>query len=213
VSDVPAAGREPPAERAARRLDEVSQKRPALTEVLRDLGRLDLTVYRAIAATPTPTLDEPLRRVSDIATRSKLWLGIAAAMAVVGGPAGRRAAVTGVAALGINSVVVNVVGKLSFRRDRPDPGEAGVPRTRSVSMPSSPSFPSGHAASGFAFAEAIAETVPGIALPLRLLAAVVAYSRVHTGVHYPGDVIAGALVGSSVGEAVGLAARGMTVGA
>jgi undecaprenyl-diphosphatase len=74
-------------------------------------------------------------------------------------------------------------------------------------MPTSASFPSGHAASGFAFVEAVGEVVPGIAMPLRLLAAVVSYSRVHTGVHYPGDVIAGAPVGSSIGEAVGLGAR------
>ncbi len=52
-------------------------------------------------------------------------------------------------------------------------------------------------------------TMPGIALPLRLLAAAVAYSRVHTGVHYPGDVIAESLIGSSIGEGVGLVARGI----
>ena len=175
--------------------------------MLRDAGRVDLAVYRAIAATPTPTLDEMLRRLSDVATLSKLWLGIAAVMAAIGGKTGRRAALTGVAALGIDSVVVNVAGKLSVRRNRPDPGEAGVPEARRVLMPDSASFPSGHAASGFAFAEAVAESAPGVALPLRVLAAIVAYSRVHAGVHYPSDVIAGALVGSSIGEAVGLAAR------
>jgi membrane-associated phospholipid phosphatase len=213
VINPPVPGREPPAERAARRLEAASKPRPTLTEVLRDLGRIDLAVYRAIAATPTPSLDEPLRRLSDVATRSKLWLGIAAAMAVIGGRTGRRAALTGVAALGVNSVAVNVVGKLSFRRERPDPGGAGVPETRHIRMPSSASFPSGHAASGFAFAEAIAESAPGIAFPLRMLAAAVAYSRVHSGVHYPGDVIGGALIGSSIGEGVGLAARGMRIGA
>jgi hypothetical protein len=61
--------------------------------VLRDLGRLDLAVYRAIASTPTPTLDEPRRRLSDVATRSQLWLGIAGGMAggmaLVGGKTGR----------------------------------------------------------------------------------------------------------------------------
>jgi membrane-associated phospholipid phosphatase len=35
---------------------------------------------------------------------------------------------------------------------------------------------------------------------LRALAAIVAYSRVHTGVHYPGDVVAGALTGVSLAE-------------
>lgn len=204
--DRPFAG--PPAERLARRLESRSI-RPTRTEVLRGLGRLDLAVYRAIAATPTPTLDQPLRRLSVIATRSKLWLGMAAVMAVVGGPKGRRAALTGTAALAINSAAVNLAAKVWIRRGRPDPAAAGVPEARRVEMPLSPTFPSGHAASGFAFAETVAETMPGIALPLRLLAAAVAYSRVHTGVHYPGDVIAGSLIGSSIGEAVALVARGI----
>ena len=74
-------------------------------------------------------------------------------------------------------------------------------------MPTSSSFPSGHAASGFAFTEAVGGVAPGIAMQLRLLAAVVGYSRVHTSVHYPADVIAGALIDSSIDEAVGLGAR------
>ena len=45
-------------------------------------------------------------------------------------------------------------------------------------------------------------------LPLRLLAALVAYSRVHTGVHYPGDVVVGALIGGAAGTAVAAIGRG-----
>jgi membrane-associated phospholipid phosphatase len=44
---------------------------------------------------------------------------------------------------------------------------------------------------------------------LRGLAAAVAYSRVHTGVHYPGDVIVGSLIGATIGEATALAARAL----
>ena len=65
-------------------------------------------------------------------------------------------------------------------------------------MPRSRSFPSGHAASAFAFATGVAGTKPRIAVPLRGLAALVAYSRVHTGVHFPGDVVVGALVGAAL---------------
>jgi undecaprenyl-diphosphatase len=210
MSDLPIdrSGVGPPAERLARRI-EARSTRPTLTEVLRELGRLDLAVYRAIAATPTPTLDEPLRQISELASWSKLWLGIAATMAVVGGRTGRRAALVGTAALAIDSAAVNIAAKMSVRRGRPDRAAAGVPEARRIEMPSSTSFPSGHAASGFAFAEAVAETMPALAGPLRMLAAVVAYSRVHTGVHYPGDVIAGSLIGSSIGESVGLVARGI----
>ena len=76
-------------------------------------------------------------------------------------------------------------------------------------MPTSTSFPSGHSASGFAFAQAVAATRPELGLPLRGLAAVVAYSRVHTGVHYPGDVLAGSLVGMAIGEGTARAARSL----
>ena len=37
-------------------------------------------------------------------------------------------------------------------------------------------------------------------MPVRVMSAAVAYSRVHTGVHYPGDVVVGALIGMTVGE-------------
>ena len=45
-----------------------------------------------------------------------------------------------------------------------------------------------------------ADVVPLAAVPLHALAALVGYSRVHSGVHYPGDVVAGALLGSVVSE-------------
>jgi undecaprenyl-diphosphatase len=67
-------------------------------------------------------------------------------------------------------------------------------------MPSSASFPSGHSASGFAFATATGHYLPPLILPPRLLAGAVAYSRVHTGVHYPADVVVGSLVGVAVGH-------------
>ncbi len=63
-------------------------------------------------------------------------------------------------------------------------------------MPESASFPSGPAASAFAFAYAVGRHLPGLAVPIRLLAAGVVYSRVHVGVHYPGDVVIGSVLGA-----------------
>jgi undecaprenyl-diphosphatase len=105
-------------------------------------------------------------------------------------------------AIGVTSALVNLVVKSAWARQRPDRAGAGVPRRREVRMPASTSFPSGHAASGFAFASAIGRDQPWLGLVLRFLAAAVAYSRVHTGVHYPGDAVVGSLIGEGTGQAV-----------
>jgi hypothetical protein len=63
----------------------------------------------------------------------------------------------------------------------------------------------GHASSAFAFAYAVSRHLPELAVPIRLLAGGVAYSRVHTGVHYPGDVVIGAIVGAGGAAMIGAA--------
>ena len=171
-------------------------------EGLRELGAVDRAVYSAVAATPTPSLDEPLRRLSNAANNSRLWLAIAAGLQLAGGAAGRRAATRGTVAIGVTSALVNLAVKSVSVRPRPDRDAAAVPVRRTVRMPTSTSFPSGHAASGFAFAAAIGRDQPWLGLALRFLAAAVAYSRVHTGVHYPGDIVVGALIGEGTGQAV-----------
>ena len=160
-----------------------------------------MAVYAAIARTETPHLDSAMRRLSRAADLSKLNLAAAALLAAAGGPVGRRAAKSGLASLGASSALVNAVLKPLGRRNRPDRERLTVPVARHVAMPSSASLPSGHAASAFAFATGAGQVLPRAAAPLRLLAALVAYSRVHTGVHYPGDVFAGALVGSALAQA------------
>ena len=160
---------------------------------------LDQDIYTAIAESSTPTLDEPFRRLSNAANNSRLWFGVAAGLAALGGPRGRKAAVTGVAAIGAASALANLAIKPLYRRARPDRFAARVPDARHVKMPESTSFPSGHSASAFAFATAVSSQLPIAGPPLLVLAAAVAYSRVHTGVHYPGDVLAGSILGIATG--------------
>lgn len=180
-----------------------------LADVLRELKRMDDAVYRAVERTRTPTIDAPLRHVSGLADHSVLWLAIAAALFAFGGRSGRRAAVSGAVAVGVNSFVVNIPLKAIARRARPVRGTESDLKARHVRMPTSRSFPSGHSASAFAFTTAVASFTPEVGLPLRGLAAVVAYSRVHTGVHYPGDVVVGSLVGMAIGESTALAAKAL----
>ncbi len=178
-----------------------------LRRVLDELVELDVAVYEAIEATPTPTIDVPLRTLSNAANHAKLYVGIAAVLFAVGGARGRRAAVTGLAAVGLNSFIVNQPMKLLGNRPRPERGRVRVAEARHCKMPSSTSFPSGHSASGFAFAAGVAEAMPQLGIPLRALATAVAYSRVHAGVHFPGDVLVGSLVGMAVGESTARASR------
>ena len=171
-------------------------------DVLHDLGAVDRAVYEAVARTPAAALDGPVRRVSQAANNSRLWLGIAAAVALPGGGRGRRAALEGVVSIGVTSAVVNLGLKRVYRRRRPDRVEDDLSQLRHVPMPKSTSFPSGHSASAFAFAYAVGRHLPGLAVPIRALAAGVAYSRVHTGVHYPGDVVVGSIVGAGTAAMV-----------
>ncbi|MFI6206206.1 phosphatase PAP2 family protein [Streptomyces sp. NPDC051041] len=168
--------------------------RRALSAVLRDLRAVDGALYAAVAATPTPTLDRALRRLSHAADHSKISLSIAAALAL-GGPRPRRAALAGVGAVAVASASANLLGKRLVRRARPDREAARVTVDRHVPMPTSASFPSGHTASAVAFATAVGVVLPAAAVPLGALAGAVGYSRVHTGVHYPGDVVAGVVLG------------------
>ena len=160
-----------------------------------ELNRLDVAVYAAIAATPTPKLDAALRRLSLAANHSKLWLGCSALLAACGGERGRRASENGLAAIALSSAVVNLVLKPLGNRRRPDRHTHEVPISRQVDMPSSTSWPSGHSASAFAFATGVGAAWPAVGIPLSVAASLVAYSRVHTGVHYPSDTIAGTVSG------------------
>jgi membrane-associated phospholipid phosphatase len=68
-----------------------------------------------------------------------------------------------------------------------------------VREPVSLSFPSGHATVSFACAVVLGAAMPRLALLFYALAAAIAWSRVVTGVHYPLDVLGGAVLGLGVG--------------
>ena len=68
-------------------------------------------------------------------------------------------------------------------------------------------YSAGNGVHGFTLDPAVGAFLPFLGAPLRFLAAAVAYSRVHTGVHYPGDAVVGSLIGASIGGLVAGTAR------
>ncbi|MDH6629671.1 membrane-associated phospholipid phosphatase [Streptomyces sp. LBL] len=183
-----------------------SPEHRARRDLMRDLAALDQALYEAVTVTRTPALDSALRRLSAAADHSKISFVTAGLLALFPGRP-RRAAVLGLAAVGVASTTANLLGKRLVRRPRPHRAEDSPFPGRHVPMPASASFPSGHTASAVAFAAAVGPAFPVATVPLGLLACAVGYSRIHTGVHYPGDVIAGALLGTGAAAAVLAAAR------
>lgn len=152
--------------------------------------RIDRGLLQRSAHSGTPGLDRALVAVTRAASYSRLWLLIAGGLAATGGER-RRAAGRGLLAIAIAAPLANGPGKLLVRRRRPLP----LRRAPLLATPRSSSFPSGHSAAALAFATATSAELPLLGPALLPLAAVVAYSRVHTGVHYPSDVLAGAAIG------------------
>ncbi|MEE1929226.1 phosphatase PAP2 family protein [Streptomyces sp. TRM 70351] len=163
----------------------------------------DQALFSTVAARHWPGAERVLPRLSQAANHSRLWCGIAAGMALsgAGGVRTRRAAVRGVASLAVTSATVNTVVKWAVRRHRPLLDDVPLVR-RLKRQPLSSSFPSGHAASAAAFATGVALESRGWGAAIAPLAASVAFSRVYTGVHYPSDVLVGAVIGAGTAFAV-----------
>jgi undecaprenyl-diphosphatase len=126
-----------------------------------------------------------------------IWLALGLLLALL--DSSNREAWLICAVLGPLAIGVNYAVKLAVRRPRPVLD--GLPPLGGA--PSSLSFPSAHATSGFAVATAMTQVEPVAALAF-LLAAALALGRPYLGMHYPSDVLAGALLGVALGLLVPL---------
>lgn len=145
-----------------------------------------------------PRCDRLFYTASAIGDYSLLWHLIGTGRAL--GSEHRQAqAVRLAVSLGLESFLINAGVKSLFRRTRPVRVEHHLHQLRS---PRSSSFPSGHASSGFMAATVLSDGAGGAGLAWYGLAAVVAASRVHVGIHHSSDVLVGALLGTALGRFV-----------
>ena len=93
------------------------------------------------------------------------------------------------------SAFITIASKSIFKRDRP---YVTHPSIQPLSLEGSYSMPSAHTSSAFATATSLSMAYPKwyVVVPSFVWASSVGYSRMHLGVHYPSDVLVGALVGS-----------------
>jgi undecaprenyl-diphosphatase len=131
-------------------------------------------------------LDDVFVWLSKVGGYGLIWLGVGLALSLLW----RRATpfvlvvLADAAADGLATLLKIVVGT---RR----PSDGGP----LISIPHSESFPSGHAATSFACATVLAALVPRAAPAFYVLALAIGYSRVYVGVHWPLDVVGGAVLG------------------
>lgn len=141
------------------------------------LGLIAFSILGPIR-TSTPESKTPLAFREIRKTRAKKW---AAGVLILG------------LSMGLADLVAYRAIKIWVQRDRPE--AAGVAVTLRTESHSGWSFPSNHAANNFAMARTVQILAPGWSVAAYAFAAVVAFSRVYVGVHYPLDVIAGGVIG------------------
>lgn len=152
---------------------------------------MDTSLLHEVIALRRPWLDDIMLLASAIGSGAFIWWVTALIASVF--PDKRAAAWRMLLAVAFTFAINDWVFKPAFDRLRPYQVDASI--TVIESKPDTSAFPSGHAAMAVAGALAGSRLIPYSAWFWWPLAAIIAVSRVYIGVHWPSDVMAGALVG------------------
>ena len=146
---------------------------------------------------PGGALDDVFVWLSRIGTLGLVWIGIALALALL-----RRRPALLLVVLAADGIADLLAAAIKRVVDVQRPAVRYTEPKALVPVPHDHSFPSGHAATSFACATVLALAFPRLAVPIYVLAAAIAFSRVYVGVHYPLDVLGGAVLGIAVATAL-----------
>jgi len=162
---------------------------------MKNLDRRTLVYMRT--AWHSPGVEGAAKALGRAGNNATIWVALGLVLAALDGS--NREAWLICAALGPVAITLNYAIKVVARRPRPL--LEGLPPLGGA--PSSLSFPSAHATSSFAVATAMTRVEP-IAAAAFLLAGLLALGRPYLGMHYPSDVLAGAVLGVLLGLIVPL---------
>jgi membrane-associated phospholipid phosphatase len=157
---------------------------------------IDISILRFINSPETLPSDKFFRFVSN--SNGYMAIGIPVGMGITGLISHNEKllenAYVALASAAVSSGITLAL-KYSINRVRP---YVTYPDIKKKSDAGSPSFPSGHTSLAFSTAASVSLSYPQwyIIVPSFVWAGIVGYSRIDLGVHYPSDVLAGAIFGS-----------------
>lgn len=164
---------------------------------LRALGAADQAVLRFLRTKGhSPAIEEPMKVLGLAGEYGAVWFVTAATGAAL--DSDRRLRWIGAAGVAPAAIVLNFAVKRAVGRQRPVITE----HPALAKAPSKLSFPSAHATSSFAAAAAIGRVEPRAKVPAHALAGLITVGRPYLGMHYPSDVLAGAVLGAALGRLV-----------
>ena len=140
-------------------------------------------------------LDSAMTLITGLGDGGKIWIACTVVLLLI--PKTRKAGMAMVIALTLDILCCNVILKPFVARIRPCDVNTAVQLL--IERPLDYSFPSGHTASSFAAASALYFSRKKLWIPAAILAGLIGFSRLYLYVHYPTDVLAGALLGIMLG--------------
>lgn len=155
----------------------------------------DIELLRSIHVSRNQNLDPAFKFISKTAT--PVSLGLPLTYLFLGGVNNNKAQLNLALKTGITITAAMAISTvLKYAIDRPRPYEK-YPDIHALSSDFTPSFPSGHTTSAFCTATTISLLYPKwyVIVPAYTWASMVAYSRLHMGMHYPLDILGGIIIG------------------
>lgn len=157
---------------------------------------MDVALFRAINGTHVAALDPVMVAATWLGVGAGVWFTLT--LVGMAWPRHRAAATRAILALAVTLGVNDQIVKPLVDRARPFEQVVTDARVIQQPRPATPSFPSGHSATAVVGAVALARMWPHARWALGLLGALIAFSRIYVGVHFPTDVLAGVLLGAGV---------------